>query len=149
LFETTTPERYATVFYGVYDPLTSTLTYANAGHYSPWLLSHSSEVRLDSLTAPVAMFAELPPAERVIRLSPGDWLVLVSDGIPEARNEIGDEFGDARLLALLDRSRMSALAFCNETIEAVTAFSRNHPVDDLTLLAARVLPAPDHNRTKT
>jgi serine phosphatase RsbU (regulator of sigma subunit) len=146
LFETTAPERYATVFYGVFDPSTNTLTYANAGQYPPWVVSGSSEARLESLTPPLGMFAEIPAAECVVQLQVGDWLLIASDGIPEARDPDGQEFGDDRLLARVVQSSESALAFCSETIAAVTAFSENSPSDDLTLLAARVLAGSDEIR---
>jgi serine phosphatase RsbU (regulator of sigma subunit) len=146
LFETTAPERYATVFYGVFDPSTNTLTYANAGQYPPWVVSGSSEARLESLTPPLGMFAEIPAAECVVQLQVGDWLLVASDGIPEARDPDGQEFGDDRLLARVMQNSESALALCSETIAAVTAFSENSPSDDLTLLAARVLAGSDEIR---
>lgn len=139
LFETTAVERYATVFYGVYDPLTGTLTYANAGHYPPWLLHRTMVSRLDSLTAPVGMFADMPPSEDHVQLTPGDWLIVVSDGIPEACDDEGREFGDERLLAMLDRSGATD-DFCRVALDAVTLFGSRNQADDLTLLAARVLP---------
>lgn len=87
------------------------------------------------------MFEEIPSTERVIQLRPADWLLIGSDGIPEACDANDQEFGDDRLLALLQQSPTSALAFCNDTIAAVNAFRGHNPSDDLTLLAARVLPS--------
>jgi sigma-B regulation protein RsbU (phosphoserine phosphatase) len=139
LFETTGPERYATVFFAIYDPFARTLSYANAGHHPPWIVSESSRMRLESLTPPVGMFAEIPALDRIISLVSGDWLLIASDGIPEARAETGEEFGDERLLNLLERESSTASAFCSAALEAATSFSAGHPVDDLTLLAARVL----------
>jgi sigma-B regulation protein RsbU (phosphoserine phosphatase) len=110
------------------------------------VVSGSSEARLESLTPPLGMFAEIPAAECVVQLQVGDWLLIASDGIPEARDPDGQEFGDDRLLARVVQSSESALAFCSETIAAVTAFSENSPSDDLTLVAARVLAGSDEIR---
>ena len=64
LFETTTADRYATVFYGIYDPATRVLDYANAGHYPPMVIRDGACLRLDSLTPPVAMLPVLPACSR-------------------------------------------------------------------------------------
>jgi serine phosphatase RsbU (regulator of sigma subunit) len=81
LFQTTSSERYATVFYGVIDPEARTVTYANAGHCPPWLIRKKKDQRLASLTPPVGMFAEIASEEVGVTLEFGDWLVITSDGI--------------------------------------------------------------------
>src|ERR1700734_1936574 len=93
LFETTTPERYATVFYGVYDPATRILTYANAGHCPPMLVRQGNCLRLESLTLPAGMLSDLPPLQKSVELLTEDWLLIFSDGIPEAMSESGEDFG--------------------------------------------------------
>jgi serine phosphatase RsbU (regulator of sigma subunit) len=60
LFETTSADRFATVFYGVYDPTSRTLAFANAGHYPPMLVRSGECIRLGSLTPPVGMLPALP-----------------------------------------------------------------------------------------
>ncbi len=152
LFEITAPERYATAFYGVYDPRTKTLTYANAGQYAPWLVRQSGREQLESMTAPLGLFPNIPPKERTIQLAPGDWLVIASDGIPEACDSRDQEFGDSRLLSLVQPPRANAFAFCRKALEAVANFCGDayRWTDDLTVLAAHVLPeeadgrGPDH-----
>jgi serine phosphatase RsbU (regulator of sigma subunit) len=74
LFETTTAERYATVFYGAYDPVSRMLTYANAGHCPPILIRQGTCIRLDSITAPAGMLPVMPALQNSIELMPGDWL---------------------------------------------------------------------------
>jgi sigma-B regulation protein RsbU (phosphoserine phosphatase) len=140
LFDATAAERYVTVFFGILDPATRVLSYANAGHYPPWVVGASSLSRLDSLTAPVGMFPEMAPNDKSLQLRAGDWLLVVSDGIPEACDRNGDEFGDERLLTLLKAGSVTAAEFCRRAIDAVNLFSQNEPADDLTLLAVRIVP---------
>jgi len=135
LFQTTSPERYATVFYGIFDPATHVLTYANAGHCPPWVIREGAYHQLESLTPPVGMFAEVASAQVGVQLELGDWLVVASDGISEATNETGEEFGDMRLLAMLNCSG-TVDEFCGAALEAVTSFTGNKQADDLTIVAA-------------
>ena len=138
LFQTTSPERFATIFYGIFDPATRLLTYANAGHCPPWLIRAGAYQRLESLTPPLGMFAELDSLEVEVQLEAGDWLVVTSDGIPEATDENGDEFSDMRLLARLDRSGATD-NLCRAALDAVTSFAGNKQADDLTIVAARIV----------
>jgi len=140
LFQTTSPEQYATVFYGIIDPAARALTYANAGHCPPWLIRDKEHQRLASLTPPVGMFAELASEEAGASLEFGDWLVITSDGISEATDENGEDFGDMRLMAMLDRSA-STDNFCCAALNAVTSFAGNKTADDLTIIAARLVAA--------
>jgi sigma-B regulation protein RsbU (phosphoserine phosphatase) len=140
-FEATAPQRFATVFYGVYDARTRTLTYANAGHYPPFLIQGNGEcVRLHSLTPPVGILPVLPAEERSIQLAEGDRLVILSDGIPEACDAASRQFGDDRLVQFLDRQRTAtASELCGRLLSAVLTFSRGRrQADDLTLIAAQV-----------
>jgi len=141
LFETTAPEMFATVFYGVYDGSSRTLTYANAGHYPPFLVGSDGGrpecSRLESLTIPVAMRATLPVAERSIVLTPGDRLLVSSDGIPESCDENGEEFGDERLRALVrERRNLGAAELCSVVEAAVRDHARGClQSDDRTVIA--------------
>ena len=94
------------------------------------------------MTAPLRLFPNIPPKERTIQLAPGDWLVIASDGIPEACDSRDQEFGDSRLLSLVQPPRASAFAFCRKALEAVANFCGDayRWTDDLTVLAAHVLP---------
>src|SRR5262245_16865581 len=68
LFETTSTERFITVFYGVYDPADRTLTWANAGHCPPVVAQSTSTTRLETLTPPAGVLPIIEPAERSIQL---------------------------------------------------------------------------------
>jgi serine phosphatase RsbU (regulator of sigma subunit) len=141
LFETTTAERFATVFYAVYDPIDRVLTWSNAGHCPPFLLrAASGAARLDSLTPPVGLLPEIEAVDRQVVLAPGDRLLAFSDGVTEACSQAGVEFGDARLARLAGAlDAPTASATCGAVLEAVRAFSAGSPQsDDLTVLAAHV-----------
>ena len=141
LYETTTAERYATVFYGVYDPAARLLTYANAGHYPPMLVRQGTSIRLDSITPPAGMLPVLPALQDSVKLVPGDWLLIFSDGIPEAVSESGEDFADSGPLDALGRlGRGTAAEVCAGVVHEV----RNHvreqrQADDITLIAVKVL----------
>ncbi|HEY7390889.1 MAG TPA: SpoIIE family protein phosphatase [Bryobacteraceae bacterium] len=141
LFETTAPERFATVFYAVYDAATRKLTYANAGHCPPMLVRQDTCVRLESLTPPLGMLPALDEIEREVQLVAGDWLLVFSDGVTEAANEEGEEFGDEGLLLAFHRARAKGVAAaCGLVVDGV----RNHlreqrQPDDITLIAMQVL----------
>jgi serine phosphatase RsbU (regulator of sigma subunit) len=143
LFDTTTAERYATVFYGVYDAPAQTLTYANAGHYPPMLVREGSMIRLDSITSPVGLLPTMPALQERVRLLPGDWLLIFSDGIPESTSASGEEFGDGRLLDALARLQSGTAAqVCEGIVHEVRDHLREErQPDDITLIAAKVSPS--------
>ena len=141
LYETTTAERFATVFYGVYDPEAGVLSYANAGHYPPMLVRNGTSIRLDAMTPPAGMLPVLPALQTSVKLVAGDWLLIFSDGIPEAASESGEDFGDHGLLAALGRMGSGTAA---EVCEGIVSAVRNHvreqrQADDITLIAVKVL----------
>ena len=140
LFATTSSDRFVTMFYAVYDPSDFTLTYTNAGHCPPlWLRPGRASTRLESLVAPAGLFSEVPALQKTIRLSPGDVLLAYSDGLTEASNPSGEEFGEARLLGLVaEECRQSAARLCNGILDEVKRFAGgSNQGDDLTVLAAK------------
>jgi sigma-B regulation protein RsbU (phosphoserine phosphatase) len=141
LFEATAEDRFATMFYSVYDPEDRTLTWTNAGHCPPWWLRmHRLCIRLDSLTPPVGLLPEIEATERTSHLAPGDLVLIVSDGIPESRNRAGEEFGDLRIDQALSTARgLSASCLCAKLLEDVREFAPGCPqADDRTVVAARL-----------
>jgi phosphoserine phosphatase RsbU/P len=141
LYETTAASRYATVFYGVYNPATRVLNYANAGHCAPMLVRGEECIRLDSLTPPAGLLPYQPVMQENIELLAGDWLLIFSDGIPEAASADGNDFGDNGLLNALARAGQGTAA---EACEGIANAVRDHAHDqrqgdDITLIAVRVL----------
>ncbi len=93
--------RFVTLFYGVLFP-DGRLTYCNAGHNPPMLISQGSKVvRLETGGMVIGLFDGTPFEEGSVTLAPGDFLVTFSDGVSEAMDASGEEFGDERLLASL------------------------------------------------
>ena len=98
LFQSTQPEKYATLFLGFYDDEKHRLTYANAGHLPPIVLSADGAVRrLQTGGTVVGLFPDCDYAEETVELYPGDIFIAFSDGITEPENEFG-EFGEDRLI---------------------------------------------------
>ncbi|HET9218155.1 MAG TPA: SpoIIE family protein phosphatase [Terriglobia bacterium] len=143
LFDTTSTDRFATVFYGVYDPADRTLTWANAGHCSPlWFQPSSKCTPLDTLTMPAGILPAIPALQRTMQLNPGDQLLIISDGITEACNDRDEEFGETRLTRLVHDSRgLPASGLCRAILEEVREFTRGCPqADDLTVVALNLQP---------
>lgn len=101
IYQFTSSSKFATFFLGVYDDRDGVLRYTNAGHLPPLLMRDGviSRLNVDGLVVGAFAFATYEQSE--IRLKSGDILVLYTDGITEAENEYGEEFGEARLHALL------------------------------------------------
>jgi phosphoserine phosphatase RsbU/P len=141
LFDATAEDRFATMFYSVYDPGERTLAWTNAGHCEPWWLRMRRLcTRLESLTPPVGLLPEIEAAERTIRLAPGDLVLIVSDGIPESRNRAAEEFGDVRVgQTVWKREGLSAFHLCATLLDDVREFTCGCPQeDDRTVVAARL-----------
>ena len=94
--------RFTTAFLAEFDPGTRTLTYTNAGHNAPILRRSSGAIeRLSNGGLPLGMWADKTYEAGEIILQPGDWLVIFTDGVVEAENARKDEYGEQRLLTLL------------------------------------------------
>ena len=137
--ESTAGNHYATLFVGHYDDGTRRFRYANCGHYPPFLLRAGGEVeRLPVTASAVGMFEPWTCEVRELNLGPGDLLAIFSDGVTEAMNEGGEEFGEAGLLATLQTHRDApASTVLDGVMAAVLDFSSRELRDDLTLVVAR------------
>ncbi len=128
-------EMHLAVFYGVVDPERRRLHYANAGHPHAFRITAAGVAeRLGATSPPLG----LAPADTIqgveVPWHPGDLLVLVSDGITDARNAAGERFGEPRVLELVTRHRgQPPAAVVNEVFTAVTAHSPS-AADDRTLV---------------
>jgi serine phosphatase RsbU (regulator of sigma subunit) len=141
LNETSTPDRYSTLFVGVISEDRSTLSYVNAGHVAPLLLhANGSLERLSGGGFPVALLPDIAYERNVASLAPGDTLVVVSDGIVEACNEAGDFWEEVEVeLVLLSNADAPIEEVPGLLCAAVDAYGAGaEQYDDMTVVAVRV-----------
>ena len=137
--------RFITFFYGILDPATGELAFANAGHNPPFLVRASGIVERLSDGGPVLGILPFAPYnQQQARLEPGDLLVIYSDGVTEATNTSDEEFGEERLTGVLKAHRNApASAIVSAIRESLNQFTRGAPqADDITLVVARRLQSP-------
>ncbi|HET9369637.1 MAG TPA: SpoIIE family protein phosphatase [Vicinamibacterales bacterium] len=134
--------RFVTLLFGT---LTADgkMTYCNAGHNPPFVVGTSSIKRLEDGGPVVGLLEFAPYAQETVELSPGDLIVIFSDGVSEALNAAGEEFGDSRLQAVVEQHRdQPAAVVVDRLVSAVRAFSRGTPQsDDITAMVIRYLGA--------
>ena len=132
--------RLATMFYGV---LTAdgVLRYSNAGHNPPAVVGASGCRRLDAGGLMVGAFKDAAFEDGAVRLAPGDTLFAFSDGITEAVDRGGEEFGDDRLIATVaSATALEVSALVAMVLDRVRQFTGDAPqADDMTALALRYI----------
>jgi serine phosphatase RsbU (regulator of sigma subunit)/catechol 2,3-dioxygenase-like lactoylglutathione lyase family enzyme len=139
LYENTAEGDYATLFFAEYDDDTRKLRYSNCGHPPALLLrGHDGLQRLRATCTVVGLFEEWECAMEEYELAPGDAVLLYTDGVTEARNVDGEEFGEERLLESARKHRERSLP---ELLAAVAdqaqRFSPHEQADDITLIVAK------------
>jgi sigma-B regulation protein RsbU (phosphoserine phosphatase) len=131
--------RYATMFYGEYDSSTRSLRYINAGNCPPILISATGEVAvLRDGDLPIGLFPEMTYHELGITLPRGSVIVVYSDGLIDALNLKGEEFGEERLVSCcrLLPKRAPAESICSFLSQRVAEWSEGaDQFDDITILA--------------
>ena len=133
-------DRFVTFFYAHLDGAARRLSYANAGHNPPIVLHRDgSHHRLKEGGGVLGVFSDQTFASGIIHLQPGDRLILFTDGVTEASNTREEEFGEQRLLELLQANRTSTPAeIKNKILNALADFNRSEWHDDVTLLILAV-----------
>ena len=131
--------RYATLFFGVFDELTRTLRYVNAGHNPPLIFRRDGRVtRLDVGGLPIGLFSDSEYLEGIVQFQQGDLLIAYTDGISEATSSAGEEFGVERLARIAaDNAVLCADEMVEEVFRAVDEFSSVRLSDDATVLCYR------------
>jgi sigma-B regulation protein RsbU (phosphoserine phosphatase) len=141
IFDTSPSNRYATFFYGQYEPATRLLTYVNGGHNPPMVFRNGEILRLEDGGPVVGLFKLSRYAQGCVPLAVGDILVLFTDGISEAMNAADEEWDEARLMesvrACRDRSALEMIECLMRDADAFVAGAPQH--DDMTIMIVKVL----------
>lgn len=158
IYAASAEDRYATLFYGQYDPASRRLSYVNAGHCAPMLFRCAKSPdagpvapgqrtkkidRLDQAGgAVVGLMPDCPYEQADACISPGDVLVVYTDGISEAMNQALEEWGEQRLIAAVSSADgQPAEQIIARILEAADAFAAGAPQhDDMTLVVLRARP---------
>lgn len=143
LLDRTRGEKYATVFYCILD-VSGLLSYSNAGHCAPFLVSPDGRLRtLNTTSMPVGMLEDAPFQMLQRELEPGDKLVIYSDGLTEAEDADGAFFDTERLrLCLRENAARDAAGLHGALLQAVDRFTEGGTIrDDITALVIEYAPA--------
>lgn len=136
-----TEERFVTAFYCVLNRRTGILKYANAGHPYP-LHCEAATGAINPLVAHGFLLGIVPEEiyqEREVQLNPGDRLTFFTDGLIEARNEIGEMYGTDRLTNCLNRVDANPTTDVREILACMNQFIGKEPLtDDLTLVSCQL-----------
>jgi catechol 2,3-dioxygenase-like lactoylglutathione lyase family enzyme len=138
-YENTEDTAYATLFFAEYDDRERSLRYANCGHLPGLLLRRDNTLeRLSSTSTVLGMFKEWDCSIGELQLFPGDALALYTDGVSEALNSNGEEFGEQRLAdALRQYVRLSSRALLSSLVNEIERFRSGEQQDDVTLIVAQ------------
>ena len=132
---------FVTVLYAVYDTATGEFTYASGGHDAPLVVHADGSSTLLPLTGGIALgiLPDFPFQERTTTLTPGDTVVLYTDGVTEAMSSSGEAFGLERLRQVLAASPPTSSREASRTIfDAVSSFAGDTPQsDDVTCVTLR------------
>jgi serine phosphatase RsbU (regulator of sigma subunit)/pSer/pThr/pTyr-binding forkhead associated (FHA) protein len=130
--------RFVTLFFAALSP-DGTLTCCNAGHNPPFLVSGSSVRRLEAGGLICGLFETATYEEETVQMQPGDVLVMFSDGVSEALNAAGEEFGDQRILECVEQNvQANASRTLECLVRTVKAFAAGTvQSDDMTAVIVR------------
>lgn len=133
-------DRFITLFYAQLDGPTRRLRYVNAGHNAPILLHRDgSHDRLNEGGGVLGVFQMQKFASGTVELAAGDRVLLFTDGVTEARNPEGEEFGEARLVRLLgEKADVDAQDLQKAILAEVGDYCRGAWDDDATLIVITV-----------
>ena len=143
LFESTSTEKFVTLFYAVLNPTTGSLTYCNAGHERPFLLKADGTImRLNVGGIVLGILEDFPFEEDRVSFEPGEILAVFSDGISEAVDKHDEQFGERGVEATLrEHASASAHEICDALVGAVRRHVGSCPqADDITVVVLRCTP---------
>src|SRR5215471_16271345 len=138
-YDNTADGAYASLLFADYDEAAGRLRYVNCGHLSGLLVRGNGNVdRLESTSTLLGLFREWNCSMREQEVSPGDVLALYTDGITEASNEQGEEFGERCLVESLQQHRdLPCQSLLTAIVDGVRRFSFQEQHDDITAIVAK------------
>jgi sigma-B regulation protein RsbU (phosphoserine phosphatase) len=130
---------FASVFFALLDPGSGEMHYVNAGHESPIIFRQDGETEtLDVTGGVIGLFPIARFATGTARLREGDLIFAYTDGVNEARNSQGEQFGEQQIMQAAALRHTGAEAFLDGILDAVRAFRGAAPQsDDITMLALK------------
>ena len=140
LFHSTSPEKFATLFYSILDTEKHTLSFSNAGQDNPMLVSAKGSVsRLKTGGIMLGAFDDFQFEDETVSMKPKETLVIYSDGVSEAMNPAKELYGDKQLQQLVVKNRNKS---AGEIIDTIIADVRQHAngypqSDDITVVVVR------------
>jgi phosphoserine phosphatase RsbU/P len=140
LWESTENHQFVTAFYAVLDATNRTLAYSNAGHNPPLIMDADGKARyIERGGLPLGMFKDTRYYEYYLHIEPDQVLVLYTDGLTEAINRHGEEFGRERLIELLREGRhLPARQLIDFIYAKVLEYTEGHGADDdITLIVVK------------
>jgi sigma-B regulation protein RsbU (phosphoserine phosphatase) len=142
VFKNAMGEKFITLFVAKYNTVTKVLTYINAGHNPPLLLSKSNPMMLTTGCIGLGMLEEIPRIkEGIITVAEGSILLCYTDGLVEQNNNMDEEFGfDNMTNVLMRKSNLPMFEVNNHLINSLNKFKQNRPyIDDIALLSCRFI----------
>ncbi|MDZ7318757.1 MAG: SpoIIE family protein phosphatase [candidate division KSB1 bacterium] len=139
---TTSPEKFATFFYGILDTNRRQFLFTNAGHNYPIYKKQTGQFcHLSEGGLIIGVKPDFDYRQTCLQLESGDWLVFYTDGITEAMNPAGDPFGESQLLdIILNHQHQTAEDLRNMIYDELVAFTQGHSqYDDVTLIVLRII----------
>jgi sigma-B regulation protein RsbU (phosphoserine phosphatase) len=134
---------FATVFFGMLDPVTGSLIYVNAGHEPPIIFNEAGiQTHLQPTGPVIGLFPDMEFKVEETILGPGDTLLAFSDGVPDTENANSEFFGERALLSLLAESHEAPVNLLLELIATRLQEFRDDAkqLDDITMLAVQHVP---------
>jgi sigma-B regulation protein RsbU (phosphoserine phosphatase) len=130
--------RFVTLMYGALHG-DGRLVYCNAGHNPPLIIGVNGFRRLEVGGPIVGLFESAAYEEETVKLAPGDWLVVFSDGVSEAMSATGEEYGEGRILAVVQQhASVEPQKLLEALFSDVRDFARGAPQsDDITAMILR------------
>jgi sigma-B regulation protein RsbU (phosphoserine phosphatase) len=144
-FQSTRPEHYATLFYGVYEASTGEVRYTNLGHPSPILLRANGRCELlDATGIVLGAFKDRPFEQRTVSIEPGDRVVLYSDGFSESNMDSEEDWVVDTVCSMARRYGKGLAGAL-----AAAASSNGKQADDITVMDLRVVGSRTHQISRT